>query len=38
MINKNITSSKTKHVLVESDLNGLSKKLKQYRENDQQKI
>ena len=38
MINKNITSSKTKHVLVESELNGLSKRLKQYQEKDQQKI
>ena len=35
---KNITSSKTKHVLVESELNGPSKKLKQYQEKDQQNI
>ena len=31
-LNKNINSNKRKHLLVESDLNDLSKKLKQYQQ------
>ena len=33
-LNKNITLNKTKHVLVENQLNKLSKKLKQYQPKD----
>ena len=33
-LNKNVTSNKTKHVLVKNKLNGLSKMLKQYQEKD----
>ena len=33
-LNKNVTSNKTKHRLVENKLNELSKKLKQYQQKD----
>ena len=36
--NKSINSNKTKHALVENELNELSKKLEQYQQKYQQKI